>query len=61
MNIIKRMLKAINDHAQFVSDMYLDTFLDQDTHQVCRHCGQNVTDKNINHAATGCTVNVREL
>jgi len=61
--MIKRILKAINDHAQAITDIMLGDYqppLGPDTRQACRHCGQNVSDRNINHASTGCTVNVRE-
>ena len=64
MNILKRILQALNDNALVIHETVCNTYtatLGPDTHQICRHCGQNVTDKNINHASTGCTVTVKEL
>ena len=64
MNIFKRIWTEMNETALMLHEIACGTYeepLGPDTRQACRHCGQNVSDRNINHASTGCTVKVREL
>ena len=50
----------MNETAQIIHDMQCGTYREVDTRIVCKHCGQRVNDRNINHASTGCTVKVMD-
>lgn len=66
MNIFKLILASMDKTAQMIHEVQSGTFrgfrgpMGIDRYMVCKHCGQHVNDKNINHASTGCTVKILE-